>query len=635
MLESVGVDIWRDSAIAATQGAGGLESVSVVPMNGRGSQRPVRELDCDFLAVSGGWNPALALYAHAGGRMRYDPASAAFVAADSLQHILLAGRVAGHHDADSCMLDGARAGHEAARICGHTHGDRTRAGAMSPKPEDSQPIALWSVPPLPGCTWDEHFVDIQRDATVADIHRGVEAGLRSAEHIKRYTTIGTGNDQGKTSVVNALGILAEAIGASLDELAPTTSRPPVSPTPFNVLAAHERGPLYDPAQLSPLHRWHVSHGAVFDNSGRWRRPRFFPQGDEDQDAASARECLLVRSAVGLADISTLGKIDVHGPDAAEFLDRMYTNLMSSLAIGSCRYGVLCGADGMIFDDGVVTRLGDARFLATTTTGNAAAVFGHFEHWRQNEWPDLRVHLTRVTDHWAAFAIAGPRSRQVLDRITQDVELDNESFPFLTMRDGAVAGVQTRLFRVSFSGELSFEVHVPARFAVPVWDSILEAGADYGIAPYGTEAMHVLRAEKGYIVVGQDTDGTITPQDAGLGWLVNSGKPFFVGKRSHSRPDVVRTDRLQLVGILPDATDCLLREGAQILAGDTNGKSSAGHVTSSYRSSTLGRPFALGLMAGGRGRHGERVLIPVEGAVWKAQVTAPLFYDPEGARRDGD
>lgn len=290
---------------------------------------------------------------------------------------------------------------------------------------------------------------------------------------------------------------------------------------------------------------------------------------------------------------------------------------------------------MIFDDGVVTRLGDARFLATTTTGNAAAVFGHFEHWRQNEWPDLRVHLTRVTDHWAAFAIAGPRSRQVLDRITQDVELDNESFPFLTMRDGAVAGVQTRLFRVSFSGELSFEVHVPARFAVPVWDSILEAGADYGIAPYGTEAMHVLRAEKGYIVVGQDTDGTITPQDAGLGWLVNSGKPFFVGKRSHSRPDVVRTDRLQLVGILPDATDCLLREGAQILAGDTNGKSSAGHVTSSYRSSTLGRPFALGLMAGGRGRHGERVLIPVEGAVWKAQVTAPLFYDPEGARRDGD
>jgi sarcosine oxidase subunit alpha len=371
---------------------------------------------------------------------------------------------------------------------------------------------------------------------------------------------------------------------------------------------------------------------VFEDVGQWKRPRYFPRGGEDLDAAIARECLAVRNAAGLLDASTLGKIEVVGPDAPMFLDRMYTNRMSNLAVGSIRYGLMLGLDGMVLDDGVAMRLADDRYLVTTTPGGAAAVLDRFEEWLQTEWPDLEVFCTSVTEQWAVAALGGPRARDVLAAAGCDVDLSAEAFPFMTLREGTVAGVPARLVRVSFTGELSFEVHVDGRHGLHVWEALLGAGA----APYGTEAMHVLRAEKGFVIVGQDTDGTVTPHDLGMDWIVNPSKGDFVGRRSLGRADLVRTDRRQLVGLLPDDPNDLLPEGAQLVwePSDEQPIPMAGHVTSSYRSATLGRTFALGLVEGGHARRGATIHAPLPDRTVAATITAPVFYDPEGARRDG-
>jgi sarcosine oxidase subunit alpha len=381
---------------------------------------------------------------------------------------------------------------------------------------------------------------------------------------------------------------------------------------------------------------HVAAGAVFEDVGQWKRPRFFPREGEDMDDAVARECLGVRTVAGLLDASTLGKIEVVGPDAAVFLDRMYTNRMSNLAVGSIRYGLMLGLDGMVLDDGVAMRLAEDRYVVTTTTGGAATVLDRFEEWLQTEWPDLEAFCTSVTEQWAVAALGGPGAREVLAAAGCDVDLSAEAFPFMTLREGTVAGVPARIARVSFTGELSFEVHVAGWHGLHVWETLLQAGESVGIAPYGTEAMHVLRAEKGFVIVGQDTDGTVTPHDLGMDWIVNPSKGDFVGRRSLGRADLVRPDRRQLVGLLPDDPDELLPEGAQLVWDDAGGppERMAGHVTSSYRSATLGRTFALGLVEGGHARRDETIHAPLPGRTVAASITAPVFYDPEGARRDG-
>jgi sarcosine oxidase subunit alpha len=354
------------------------------------------------------------------------------------------------------------------------------------------------------------------------------------------------------------------------------------------------------------------------------------------ERAVERECLAVRNGVGAMDASTLGKIEVVGADAPAFLDRMYTNRMSNLAIGSIRYGLMLGLDGMVLDDGVAMRLAEDRYLVTTTTGGAATVLDRFEEWLQTEWPDLRVYCTSVTEQWAVIAINGPRAREVVSATATDVDLSREAFPFMTWRDGHVAGVPARLARVSFSGELAYELHVQAWHGLEIWEAVMAAGAPLGIEPYGTEAMHVLRAEKGYVIVGQDTDGSVTPHDLGMDWIVNSSKGDFVGRRSLRRSDVVRPDRKQLVGLFPEDVQALLPEGAQVVLEDTGRipMPLAGHVTSSYRSPALGRTFALAMLAGGHAMHGRTVYAPLPEGTVTCTVTSPVPYDPDGARRDG-
>jgi sarcosine oxidase subunit alpha len=499
------------------------------------------------------------------------------------------------------------------------------AGDLEPNGVHSQ----WLMAASDG-SWDRHFVDLHRDTTVADIARGLDAGLRSIEHLKRFTTAGTGADQGKTGGVLTAGVAATLLGQSVAALGTTTFRPPYVPVSFGLLAGRNRGDLYDPIRTTALHAWHVAHDAVFEPVGQWLRPWYYPAPGEDMHAAVARECLAARQAVGVMDASTLGKIDVQGPDAAELLNRLYTNTFDRLAVGSIRYGLICRADGMVVDDGVVMRLAPDRFVASTTTGNAAEVLEWMEEWLQTEWPDLHVRLTSVTDHFATIAIVGPRARDVLRALTSDIDVDNAAFPFMTLREGHVAGAWARVCRVSFSGELAFEVNVPGPAALGVWDAVMRAGSEFGITPYGTEAMHVLRAEKGYIIVGQDTDGTVTPLDLGL---LSTNKADFVGRRSLARSDTARPDRKQLVGLLPTDPAELLPEGAQLMLPERAG--SQGHVTSSYYSPVLERTFALALLRGGRALVGGVVQVRLlDGRGVEATVTEPVFYDPRNERRDG-
>jgi sarcosine oxidase subunit alpha len=397
--------------------------------------------------------------------------------------------------------------------------------------------------------------------------------------------------------------------------------------------------LADPVRVTPMHDWHVAARAVFEDVGQWKRPRYYPQTGEDMALAVRRECLAARDRAGLLDGSTLGKIEVCGPDAGRFLDRVYINRWQRLAVGHCRYGVMCREDGMVFDDGVGTRLAQDRFFLTTTTGNAAAVLDWLEEWLQTEWPELEVFCTSVTEQWANATVVGPRAREVLTLLAPGLALDRIAFPFMQMREAEVAGIPARIFRVSFSGELSYEINVPADCGMALWERLIGAGEPYGITPYGTEAMHVLRAEKGYIIVGQETDGSVTPIDLGLGPLIARDKDFL-GRRSLARRDTARADRKQLVGLVPENPEEVLPEGAQLVAAPDGAPlipgvdpEMIGHVTSSYFGARIGRNFALALVAGGRARHGEPVWAPLVDRVVAARICSPVFYDGDGQRRD--
>ncbi len=633
------IEVQPGHVVTGTSGYDRITRVHVAPfIDGR--LGPRRAVSVDLLLVSGGWNPAAHLFSQARGKLRYEEAIGAFLPDGALPAVRTAGSARGVFMLADCLADGQEAARQALAALGRAAAPASLPAAV--EQTDGLPgCVLWSVPdpdsdPGEGGA-DARFVDLQRDATVADVLRATGAGLRSMEHVKRYTTIGTAHDQGKTSGVIASGIVAQALGVDIADLGTTTFRPPYAPVAFAALAGRDRGALFDPARVTVLHAWHVEHGAEFENVGQWKRPWYYPLPGEDIETAVLRECRTARESVALMDGSTLGKITVQGPDAGELLDRIYTNLMSSLKVGSARYGLMCGVDGMVIDDGTVIRVADEEFLLTTTTGNAAKVLEWMEEWLQTEWPQLRVSLTSVTEHWVTIPLVGPRSRDVLAAVAPGLDVSNAAFPFMTWRDATVAGVPARICRISFSGELAYEVNVVAWDGVAVWEALIAAGKPYGITPYGTETMHVLRAEKGYPIIGQDTDGTVTPQDLGMSWVVSKKKPDFIGKRSFARPENTRPDRKQLVGLLPVDQHVLLPEGAQLITTETVPPPPVpmlGHVTSSYRSAALDRTFALALVRSGRERIGETLYVPFDGTVVPVTVTDPVLYDKEGTRRDG-
>ena len=563
-----GIDVVAGHAVIEAIGGRRVAGAVIAPLADTGDSLagPPRRLRCDLIACSGGWSPTLHLGSQTGVRPRWSEAAAAFLPGDLGSGAICAGAVMGTASLRGCLEEGALAGATAAARAGFGSGRTTRAAPEVDEPAEMPGQPLFLVPHVkPASRATKQFVDLQLDVTAADIELAAREGYESVEHVKRYTALGFGTDQGKLGNVNGVAILARALGKSIGDTGTTMFRPSYTPATFGAIAGRDVGEFFDPERHTPMHAWHQARGAAWEDVGRWKRPWYYPKAGETMHQAVNRECLAARDGVAVLDASTLGKIDIQGTDAAEFLDRIYTLGFRKLGIGRCRYGLMLREDGTVFDDGVTARLAEDRYLMHTTTGNAEAVFAWLELWHQTEWPGLDVYFTSVTDHWATAALVGPKSRAVLGKVCSDIDLSGDSFRFMDVREGRVAGVPARVFRISFSGELSFEVNIPAQHGRQVWDALIDAGGEFDITRYGTETMHVLRAEKGFIIVGQDTDGSMTPADMGMDWAVRRNKPFgFIGDRSLDLADHQRTDRVQLVGLASTDPATVLPEGGQLV-----------------------------------------------------------------------
>ena len=621
-----GIEVLPAHTPCGTSGGHRVRALSVAPIARPGR---VRRLDCDLILMSGGWTPNVHLHSQARGTLSWSQTRQCYVPERGIQVNDSAGAARGVFELADCVADGTRAGELASATVGKSW--KVRPARVLPHENCADGGMLRDnicVQTAPA----RAFVDFQNDVTARDIQLAIREGFHSIEHVKRYTTLGMATDQGRTSNLNGLAIAALSLGVSIPQVGLTTYRAPVVPVSFGALAGLHRGEQLDAFRHTPTHAWARAHGAVFEDVGPWKRARYFPRHGEDMEAAVLRECRATRSGVGIFDASTLGKIEVVGPDAAEFMNRMYTNSWSKLDVGRCRYGLMLREDGFVLDDGVVGRIAADRFHVTTTTTGAPRVLHHMEDYLQTEFMDLRVWLTSTTEHWAVIALNGPRARDVLARLVDDIDLQPAAFPHMAVRQGHIQGVPTRLFRVSFTGELGFEINVPADAAETIWRAVMESGESLGITPYGTEAMHVMRAEKGYIIIGQETDGTVTPGDLGLEWAIGKSKLDFVGMRSLRRPALQAAGRLQLVGLLSADGESVLVEGSQVLAAAPgSSKASIGHVTSAYRSAELDQPIALALIQDGRARMQQELLTVSPGRSVTVKVVPPVFVDPESQR----
>ena len=611
------------AVIERVQGSHGVRGVTVRTADGE-----TKRLDCDLVVVSGGWNPSVHLTTHLNGKPKWSERLSAFVPDALPPGMSVAGAASGQFGLGACLAAGEAAGAEAAQACGFTPKSRSSVDAST---ECDAASPIWQVAEGHG----KAFVDLQNDVTVSDVKLAAREGFRSPEHLKRYTTLGMATDQGKTANSNGAAVLARVTGRYLGAVGTTTFRPPFTPIAISSFAGHHRGPDFRPARLAPSHQWAKEQGAVFVETGPWLRALYYPRrGEEPQDAVN-REVANVRNNVGVCDVSTLGKIDVQGSDAGIFLDRVYANTFSTLAAGKARYGVMLREDGFVLDDGTTARLRDDHYYVTTTTVNAVKVMQHLEFCAQVLWPELDVQMVSVTEQWAQYAVAGPRARDVLQSVVDpSFDISNDAFPYLAAGEVTVCGgTPARLFRLSFSGELAYEVAVPARFGDALIRKIVEEGAAFGIAPYGTEALGVLRIEKGH-PAGGELNGQTTAHDLGLGKLL-SVKKDFIGRFMAARPALTDPSRSSLVGLRPVNREDRLRAGAHLIpkGAEATAANDQGYVTSIAFSTSLGQWLGLGLLANGPQRHGEivRAYDPVRAGDVEVEACPPCHIDPEGAR----
>ncbi len=616
---ALGIEVLAGHSVYNTAGRLRVSSITV----GRNGGSSKRKIKVDALVVSAGWTPSVHLFSQSRGKLTYDTENQRFLPDVHVQECVSIGACNGTDNLGDLIAEAASAGGGTAEFSANNA--RARTGGMIGAAEGAGEGDNVKA-----------FIDFQHDVCAKDIRLAVREGMHSIEHIKRFTTNGMASDQGKMSNMHGLAIASEALGRDLPKVGLTTFRAPYTPVTFGTLVGHSRGKLFDPARKTPMHALEEAAGAAFEDVGNWKRAWFYPRAGEDMHRAVNRECKTVRETVGVFDASTLGKIEVVGPDAAKFLNLLYTNAWDTLKPGRCRYGIMTREDGFVYDDGVVGRLAEDRFHVTTTTGGAPRVLHHMEDYLQTEFPDLNVWLTSATEQWAVIAVQGPKAREVIAPLVEGIDLSPEAFPHMAIAEGKICGVPTRLFRVSFTGELGFEINVPADFGPAVWKAVAERAEAVGGCLYGTETMHILRAEKGFIIVGQDTDGTVTPDDAGLGWAVSKKKTDFVGIRGLQRPDLKREGRKQLVGLLPKNPHDVPEEGGQIVADPNQPKpmTMLGHVTSAYWSENLGRSIAFGLVAGGRARMGKTLYIPLADKTIAVEVTDMVFFDKEGGRING-
>lgn len=637
--KKLGLKIWFSHAVIEAKGSRRVYAATVAPINAEGTQvtGASQNYDCDIIATSGGWSPVVHLSCHTGARPVWNDDIIGFLPGKTVQKQHCVGSLMGQHQLHDTFEQGLTTGAQAACEAGFGDGSNSIKVPSVDLVKTGQAQALFLVPHSKSVSRaPKQFVDMQNDVTAAGIELATREGFESIEHVKRYTALGFGTDQGKLGNINGMAVAAQSLNKTIAETGTTIFRPSYTPTTFGAIAGRDTDSLFDPIRYTAMQSWHEANGALFEDVGQWKRPWYFPKPGETMQQTLDRECLATRNSVGILDASTLGKIDIQGKDAREFLNRVYTNAWSKLAVGKCRYGLMLKEDGMIMDDGVTSCIADDHFILTTTTGGAANVLEWLELWHQTEWPELEVYMTSVTDHWSTMTISGPNSRKVLAKVCDDIDLDKDSFKFMDWRSGTVAGVKSRVFRISFTGELSYEINVQANHGLHVWEAIMEAGKEFDITPYGTETMHVLRAEKGFIIVGQDTDGSVTPQDMDMSWCIGKNKEFsFIGKRSFTRPDTSRSDRKQFVGLKPKDANVILPEGAQAVRNPNESipMTMVGHVTSSYYSAVLGHSFALAVIKDGHNRKGESVYFPLaDGRTIEAEITDYVFYDAKGEKQ---
>ncbi|MCF1447554.1 sarcosine oxidase subunit alpha [Agrobacterium vitis] len=628
--KAAGIEVLTEHCVLDTAGRLRLKSITIASKGGFDR----RKLAVDALLMSGGWTPSVHLFSQSRGKLRFDAANQRFLPDIYVQDSICIGACNGTDDLSELLAEAYASGARLAKEAG-------AEGESGSAPSGANAFA-WTggmIGAAEGAGPDDAvkaFIDFQHDVCAKDIRLAVREGMHSIEHIKRFTTNGMASDQGKLSNMHGLAIAAEMLGKEIPQVGLTTFRAPYTPVTFGTLINHSRGDLFDPTRKTPMHDLETALGADFEDVGNWKRAWYYPKPGEDMHAAVNRECKTVREIAGVFNASTLGKIEVVGTDAAKFLNLIYTNPWDSLKSGKCRYGIMTRDDGFIYDDGVVGRLAEDRFHVTTTTGGAARVLNHMEDYLQTEFPELNVWLTSASEQWAVIAVQGPKARDIIAPFVEGIDISNEAFPHMSVAEGTFCGVPTRLFRVSFTGEVGFEINVPSDYGASVFEAVWKRAETMGACLYGTETMHVLRAEKGYIIVGQDTDGTLTPDDANYGWAVSKKKADFVGIRGLKRPDLVKDGRKQLVGLKTKDPHEVLEEGAQIVANPNQPKpmTMLGHVTSSYWSENLGQSIAIATVAGGRARMGETLYVPMPDKTIAVEVTDMVFYDKEGSRIHG-
>ncbi|GLT07920.1 sarcosine oxidase subunit alpha [Sulfitobacter porphyrae] len=638
---ALGIRILMGHAISSVKGGKRVTGVAICSQAGEGAV--LEEIACDAVAMSGGWSPVVHLWSHCGGKLRWDSKRACFSpdvdnppkGADGVGFVTTAGAASGMFPLDDVLHDA----HAAADGVLTTLGFKLPRDISAPNAarREEAPLApVWMMPHGASAKLREKtWLDYQNDVKVSDVRLAAQEGFVSVEHAKRYTTLGMATDQGKLSNINGLATLAGALDAEIPTVGTTTFRPPYHPISMGAIGGGARGATFQPLRRTPMHGWHDANGAEWEPVGQWRRPYAFKRGSESTHDAVMREVKNVRENLGLLDASTLGKIIVKGPDAGRFLDMLYTNMMSTLKPGKCRYGLMCNENGFLIDDGVVARIDEDTWLCHTTTGGAESIHAHMEEWLQTEWWDWQVYVANVTEQYAQIAVVGPNARQALERLG-GMDVSKETLGFMDWADGTLGGYACRVYRISFSGELSYEIAVDASHGQALWDALMAVGADLGVMPYGTEALHILRAEKGFIMIGDETDGTVIPQDLGLNWAISKKKEDYLGKRAQARSHMTDPERWQLVGL--ETTDgSTLPDGAYAVGEGTNDngqRNTIGRVTSSYHSPNLNKGIAMGLVLHGPDRMGEVISFPgVDGKVYEARIVDPVFYDKDGEKQN--
>lgn len=638
---ALGIAVHAGRAVVKVKGGKRVTGVAIGLQAGEGAV--LDEISCDAVAMSGGWSPVVHLYSHCGGKLTWDRKRAMFrpdpdrppLTHDGSPLVYPAGAANGALSAAEALADAVETGLVAVKALGLKPGTTPLGRA---EPADEAPMdPVWIMPQGAGAALKaKMWLDYQNDVKVSDVQLAAREGYQSVEHTKRYTTLGMATDQGKLSNINGLAVLAGALSEDIPAVGTTTFRPPYTPVTLGALAGEARGEIFQPLRRTPMQDWHQAQGAYLEPVGLWRRPYCYPRAGETHEQAVHREILNTRSNVGMLDASTLGKILVKGPDAGRFMDMLYTNVMSTLPVGKCRYGLMCNEQGFLSDDGVVVRLSEDSWLCHTTSGGADRIHAWMEDWLQCEWWDWQVFTANLTEQFAQIAVVGPKARQLLERLG-GMDLSKEALPFMSFAEGTLGGFPVRAYRISFSGELSYELAVPAGQGAALWAALVAAGADLGLQPYGTEAMHVMRAEKGFIMIGDETDGTVIPQDLGLDWAISKKKADYLGKRGQERSFLASPERWKLVGF-ETLDGSVIADGAYVPAPGVNGngqRNVQGRVTSTYLSPTLKKGIAMGLLKNGPQRMGEIVEFTTadgKGMV-QARVTSPVFYDPKGEKQD--